>query len=140
MKIITKNQVETQALAKKLLAKLSGGMVLGLEGNLGAGKTTFTQGLAKALGIKANVTSPTFVLLKIYPAKHKTIKQLVHIDAYRLTSGTDLEAVGWQDYLNKDSLVVVEWADKVKAALPAKTKWLKFSLLPNEQHQIIFDF
>jgi tRNA threonylcarbamoyladenosine biosynthesis protein TsaE len=140
MKIITNNSRETQAVAAKIAKRLKGGEVLALAGNLGAGKTTFTQGLAKALGVKANVTSPTFVLLKLYSTKHQTIKQLVHIDAYRLTSGTDLEAVGWQDYSNKDSLVVVEWADKVKEALPAKTKWIKFSLLPNEQHQIIFDF
>ena len=136
MKIITKNSKETQDLAKKLLIKLSGGEVLALEGDLGAGKTTFTQGLAKALGIKDKVTSPTFVLLKIYKTKHTRIKQLVHIDAYRLNNATDLEAVGWQDYLNQDTLVVIEWADKVKATLPKTTKWLKFSLLPDESHQI----
>lgn len=136
MKKQTNSAQETQKLAKALVAKLHGGEVLALAGNLGAGKTTFTQGLAKALGVKASVTSPTFVLLKIYPTKHAKIKQLVHIDAYRLTNATDLEAVGWQDYLKPDSLVVIEWADKVKEALPAKTRWLKFSLLPNESHQI----
>lgn len=136
MKIITKNQKATQDLAKKLLTKLSGGEVLALEGDLGAGKTTFTQGLAKALGIKDKVTSPTFVLLKIYQAKHPRIKQLVHIDAYRLNNATDLEAVGWQDYLNRDTLVVIEWADKVREALPRNTKWIKFGLLEDERHQV----
>lgn len=136
MKKQTNSAQETQKLAKALVAKLHGGEVLALAGNLGAGKTTFTQGLAKALGVKASVTSPTFVLLKIYPTKHAKIKQLVHIDAYRLTNATDLEAVGWQDYLKPDSLVVIEWADKVKEALPKTTKWLRFSLLPNEKHQI----
>lgn len=136
MKIITKNSKETQDLAKKLLARLSGGEVLALEGDLGAGKTTFTQGLAKALGIKDKVTSPTFVLLKIYKTKHPRIKQLVHIDAYRLNNATDLEAVGWQDYLNKDTLVVIEWADKVKEGLPRETKWIKFELLEDERHQV----
>lgn len=140
MKIITKNKEETQALAIKVAKQLKGGEVLALEGDLGAGKTTFTQGLAKALGVKANVTSPTFVLLKIYKTKHTSIKQMVHIDAYRLNTGTDLEAIGWQDYLRPDTLVVIEWADKVKSAIPAKIKRFKFSLLANDKHQIIGDF
>ncbi len=136
MKIITKNQKETQSLAKTILKTLSGGMVLALEGGLGSGKTTFTQGLARALNVRDKVTSPTFVLLKIYKTKHPTIKRMVHIDAYRLRNGADLLAVGWQDYLNQETLVVVEWADKVKEVLPPSTKWLKFSLLANESHQI----
>lgn len=140
MKKQTKSVQATQKLAEILATKLKGGEVLALVGDLGAGKTTFTQGLAKALGVKKIVNSPTFVLLKIYKTKHPKIKQLVHIDAYRLGSGADLEAVGWRDYLNQDSLVVIEWADKIKEVLPKSTKWLEFSLLPNESHQIIVDF
>jgi tRNA threonylcarbamoyladenosine biosynthesis protein TsaE len=136
MKIITKNKEETQALATKIAKQLKGGEVLALQGDLGAGKTTFTQGLAKALGVKVNVTSPTFVLLKIYKTKHISIKQMIHIDAYRLNTGTDLEAIGWQEYLKPDTLVVIEWADKVKSVIPKQTKWFKFKLLANDKHQV----
>jgi tRNA threonylcarbamoyladenosine biosynthesis protein TsaE len=109
------NPKDTAQIAKEIAKNLIGGDILGLIGNLGAGKTTFTQALGKALGIKQNITSPTFVLMKIYPvSSHPTIKQLCHIDAYRITGEADLLAIGAQDYIGEpDTLAIIEWADRI---------------------------
>jgi tRNA threonylcarbamoyladenosine biosynthesis protein TsaE len=141
MKITTTSPKETLAFAKNFARTLKGGEVIGLIGDLGAGKTAFTQGLAKGLGIKAKVNSPTFVIMKVYEVKRQKTKdkrpnrsasivksqlskvtKLVHIDAYRLNSGKDLEAIGALDYFGQpDTIVVIEWADRVKEILPKKS-------------------
>jgi tRNA threonylcarbamoyladenosine biosynthesis protein TsaE len=136
MRITTKNEKETQKLAEKIAKDLRGGEVLALVGDLGAGKTTFTQGLAKALGVKTRVNSPTFVVMKLYKPKHPTIKNLAHIDAYRLGDEIDLKQIGWDDFQDKQSVVVIEWADKAKNILPKQTVWLKFVLLKNGSRAI----
>jgi tRNA threonylcarbamoyladenosine biosynthesis protein TsaE len=101
---------------------------LGLIGPLGAGKTTLVQYLAKALGVKQTVNSPTFVLLKEYSIRGK-FKKIIHIDAYRLSSEWALLEIGLADYLvDKKNLIVIEWADKVKKILPLKTIWLTLYL------------
>ncbi len=108
----------TESLGRKIAQTLIGGEALALTGNLGSGKTTFVKGLARGLGIKQIITSPTFVLMKVYKAKHKSIKQLVHVDCYRVP-GVELTAIGLGDYLNQpDTVVVIEWAEK----LPKKFK------------------
>ena len=127
-----------QAWAAELATKLPAGTVLALEGDLGAGKTTFTQGLARGLGVKVMVNSPTFVLLKIYKTKVKKFKKLIHLDAYRLNSGADLTAIGWQDYLRPENLVVVEWADRVAAVLPKNSLILKFTLAGGRRRLLTF--
>ncbi|MDD5043791.1 MAG: tRNA (adenosine(37)-N6)-threonylcarbamoyltransferase complex ATPase subunit type 1 TsaE [Patescibacteria group bacterium] len=125
-KYITKSERETIVLGKKIAAGLRGGEVLGLTGDLGSGKTVFTKGLAKGLGIKKNITSPTFVLMKVYKIQNSTfvpssgrgkfkIQNFVHVDAYRLNNERDLLDIGLGEYLgDKNSVVVIEWADKVK--------------------------
>jgi tRNA threonylcarbamoyladenosine biosynthesis protein TsaE len=111
---ISKSQAETEKIAKELVQKLQGGEVLALVGNLGAGKTVFVKGLAKSLGIEDNITSPTFVLMKIYQTQHEKIKRLVHVDCYRLEKNEDLAEIGLADYLNDpENIVVIEWADRV---------------------------
>ncbi len=110
----SKSQAETEKIAKELVQKLQGGEVLALVGNLGAGKTVFVKGLAKSLGIEDNITSPTFVLMKIYQTQHEKIKRLVHVDCYRLEKTEDLAEIGLADYLNDpENIVVIEWADRV---------------------------
>jgi len=114
--IITNSLDETKLLAKDFVKNLKGGEVLGLVGDLGTGKTVFVQGLAEALGVKEIVNSPTFVLMKIYTIRDTryVIRNLVHIDAYRLDSFDQLKEIGIEEYLNqKDCVVVIEWADKV---------------------------
>lgn len=125
MKIISHSEKKTQKIAEKFSKKLQGGEVIGLIGELGAGKTAFTKGLAKGLGIKKVINSPTFVVMKVYPVVHKTIKQLVHVDAYRVKSTEALIGIGLEDYINStDSVVVIEWADLVEEMLPKRKKIL----------------
>ena len=118
-KYLSQKPEDTFALGEKLAASLNGGEVVALYGNLGAGKTAFVQGLAFALGVKNKVNSPTFNIMKVYKTKHQKIKQLCHIDAYRLSGFQDLLDIGIQDYLEDENVVVViEWADKIKEILP----------------------
>lgn len=136
MKYVTASEKQTFSLAKKFAKKLKGGIVLSLVGDLGAGKTIFTKGLAAGLGIKKNITSPTFVLMKKYDVKCQwsNVKCLVHIDAYRLRSYKDLLAIGAKKYLGKPNTVtVIEWAGKVKRILPKKTIFVKITQKNNKR-------
>ena len=104
--------------------------VLALSGDLGAGKTTFTQTLARLLGITESITSPTFVIMKKYEVEgDPRFRHLVHVDAYRLNSIEELQVLHFETELGEaNSLVVVEWAEKVREILPADTKWFDFDL------------
>lgn len=154
--ITTTSAKQTFNFAKKFALKLKGGEVICLIGNLGAGKTIFVKGLAACLGIKKNITSPTFVLMRVYPIKSRLlggaqsvfnrvnkirnlksplrqsfseaseIRNLVHIDAYRLKSAKDISAIGAEEYFGRSGTVtVIEWADKVKKILPKKAIFVK---------------
>lgn len=139
MTFFSASEKQTLNFAKKFSKNLTGGQTLGLIGNLGAGKTVFTKGLALGLGIKKNITSPTFVLMKVYPIKSKSIKQLVHIDAYRVKSTSDLTAIGAEEYFSRpDTIIVIEWADKIKLILPKKTRLIKIYSQKNNLRKIIF--
>ena len=136
---ITNSPQETKELAKDFVPKLKGGEVLGLIGELGAGKTVFVKGLAEGLGIKATVNSPTFVLMKIYDSQKSGVKgqNLVHVDAYRINRPGELLAIGLGEYLsNKNSLVVIEWAEKVKKILPSNSIIINFNIRNNNQRII----
>jgi tRNA threonylcarbamoyladenosine biosynthesis protein TsaE len=138
MQKITNSEKETFAFAKSFAKKLKGGEILGLVGDLGAGKTAFTKGIAAGMGIKKNITSPTFVLMKIYNINSKLSalggsasggknqnSKLIHIDAYRLKSRKDLTAIGAEEYFNRpDTITVIEWANKIKKILPKKAKFV----------------
>ncbi len=130
MNKITNSEEQTFGLAKEFAKTFKGGEIIGLTGNLGAGKTIFTKGLAAGLGIKQTVNSPTFVLMKVYQIRHpkSDIRELIHIDAYRIKSGQDIIAVGAQEYFNRDDVVtVIEWADKIKKILPKKTRYISIN-------------
>jgi len=131
--ITTKNQEETMSLAAEIAQNLRGGEVLALSGELGGGKTTFTKGLAEALKVEESITSPTFVMLKYYPAKLSDGQniELVHIDAYRTETIEDIRSVGIEDFLSAaqrgsapegrdDVIMVVEWAEKIREILPIR--------------------
>ncbi|PKL72132.1 tRNA (adenosine(37)-N6)-threonylcarbamoyltransferase complex ATPase subunit type 1 TsaE [Candidatus Kuenenbacteria bacterium HGW-Kuenenbacteria-1] len=136
--IISKSSLETHKIAKKLIKELKPGNVLTLEGNLGSGKTCFTQGLAQALGIKKIITSPTFSLLKIYPIKHMgKIKKLYHFDLYRIYNGKELLDLGFNEILEKkDGIIVIEWAKRAQKILPKKTININFKFI-NENTRVI---
>jgi len=121
MQFETKSPKETQKLGEKLAKKLTGGEVIALFGDLGSGKTIFVQGLAKGLGIKRKITSPTFVFMRQYPFFLKRIPMtFYHIDLYRGESDQDFEALGLEEIFAPDAIVVLEWAEKIKKELPKK--------------------
>ncbi len=122
-KIITKNEKETLDFAKNFAKTLKGGEIIGLSGNLGAGKTIFAKGIAQGLNIKDNINSPTFVLMKVYNTPGKIIKKLVHIDAYRLKNPEDLKAIGALDYMQReDTLMLIEWIENIETIIPKKVQ------------------
>ena len=129
-KHITKSPKETRELGHSVLNRISlsgqkDAMVITLEGELGAGKTTFVKGLAKILGIKAKVKSPTFTLMKKYKLpkgrKLKAKNYLYHLDCYRLKNHKDLLVLGIKDILkDKDNLLLIEWPERIRKILPKK--------------------
>ena len=111
----TKSAAETQALAAELAADMPPGTVLCLHGDLGAGKTCFVQGLAKALGVRRPVGSPTFTLINEYRGQTR----LAHIDLYRIRGAGDAFGLGLEEYLfHFDGIVAIEWAERVAELLP----------------------
>lgn len=142
MEIITKTEEETLRFAQKYAQGLKPGQILGLSGELGAGKTVFTKGLAKGLGIQQNVASPTFNLMRLYeirePAANPEIKKFCHIDAYRVESEFEVIDAGVEDYMGKeDTLTVVEWADKIGDILPGRTVHISFKILEDNSRKIV---
>jgi len=115
----------TWRVAEQVASRLPDGGVIALQGEMGAGKTTFVQGLARALGIQRPVTSPTFTLVSEYAGGRL---RLVHMDLYRLREPDDLLAIGFQDYLERGSLIAVEWPERAGDLLPPGTLWVSLTL------------
>jgi tRNA threonylcarbamoyladenosine biosynthesis protein TsaE len=100
------------------LSEIEGAMVVGLSGQLGAGKTALTKEIAKIMGIDREVTSPTYVIMKIYETKDERWSRLVHIDAYRLEDGQELQAIDFEKIVSdKKNLVIIEWPENVESIL-----------------------
>lgn len=140
---LSKNTTQTQKFAAKIVADLlvkksiKGAAVLALAGELGAGKTTFVQGLTKVMRIKGRVTSPSFVIMRRFKLYDLRFKNLFHIDCYRLDRSEDLVNLGLIEILkNPENLVVIEWADKVKKIIPKNAIWLKFKWISENQRKI----
>ena len=131
---IVKSQVETEKIAKQLAKTLKGNELLALSGNLGAGKTFFIKALGKALGVKENISSPTFVLMKVYDLKDS--RKFVHVDCYRLNGQEDLFEIGLEDYLVHNNIIIaVEWADKIRN-LPERAIKINLELLEDNKRKI----
>jgi tRNA threonylcarbamoyladenosine biosynthesis protein TsaE len=134
-KYITKSNLETQKLAEDF-AKSFTGNVIALSGSLGTGKTTFTQGFAKGLGIKDKIISPTFVLIRQHKIP-KTKKTLFHIDLYRLENQEEFKNLGLVDLFNNNNdIILVEWAEKAKNLLPKNTIWIHFNSIDLNTRQL----
>ena len=114
MEFITNSPQETEALGQKLGQMLPAGTVIAYRGDLGAGKTAFTRGLARGLGIQDPVTSPTYTIVNEYLGGRIP---LFHFDMYRLHSAEDLFDIGWDDYLERQGICAVEWSENVEEAL-----------------------
>ncbi|MEJ0001734.1 MAG: tRNA (adenosine(37)-N6)-threonylcarbamoyltransferase complex ATPase subunit type 1 TsaE [bacterium] len=121
---ISKNIKDTEKIAEAFLRELAEkkhakAAVVGLYGDLGAGKTAFVKHAAKLLGVTRKVSSPTFVIMKKYPLKGKAHKTLFHIDAYRLKNEKEIEILGWKDIISsKENLIFIEWPERVQKAMP----------------------
>ncbi len=147
MKIVSKSEKQTIILGKKFAQHLQGGEIIGLTGNLGAGKTVFIKGMAQGLKIKQIITSPTFVLMKVYKTNKREseanlhesqIQWFCHIDAYRLKNGQDLINIGVKDYLCRpDTVTVIEWAERVKNILPKNKISVKIKTGEKNDQRII---
>ena len=114
MKFITNSEEETERLGARLAVKLEPGAVIAFTGDLGAGKTAFTRGLARGLGIPDRVTSPTYTIVNEYEGGRLP---LFHFDWYRLSDAEELFDIGWEDYLSRGGVCAVEWSEKVADAL-----------------------
>lgn len=118
-----------ESLARELANKAEAGDIIALEGDLGTGKTTFTKAFAKALGVKENVSSPTFNIVKEYRSGKLP---LYHFDVYRLSDGEELLDIGAEDYLDGDGVCVIEWADIVRDVLPDEVINISIEYAENE--------
>ncbi len=138
---ISKSLYDTQHIAEKVIASLrpkeNQATIIGLIGNLGAGKTTFTQAAAKTLGITETVTSPTFILEKLYKLENQRFETLIHIDAYRLDGGAELAKLNWAEISgNPKNLILVEWPERVADILPLDIKKISFVFIDEQTRQI----
>ena len=114
MVFLTNSPEETEAVGQRLAERLHPGTVIAYEGDLGAGKTAFTRGLAKGLGAQERVTSPTYTIVNEYLSGRLP---LFHFDMYRLESADDLWDIGWEDYLQRGGVCAVEWSENVREAM-----------------------
>ena len=133
----TNSALETKEFAKNLAKNFSGGGVIALFGDLGAGKTTFAQGFGEGLEIKDKITSPTFLVIKQYPIPNQK-NFFYHIDLYRLEN-IDLKNSGLEEILTEDSnVVLIEWADKIIDHLPDSAKKIELRRSDEDFHEIFF--
>jgi len=111
--------------------------VLALQGDLGAGKTAFVKSLGKELSISDNVTSPTFVIMKLFDVSNSKYKKLIHIDAYRLDNEKELEVLGWREIIkDPKNLVAIEWPERVEGLIPSSAIRIKFEFVDEETRNV----
>jgi len=150
LKYLTKSPAETkkrgEVLAKNLLKKkiFKRALILGLEGDLGGGKTTFLQGFVKGLGIKERITSPTFIIMKRFKLPDYLIARssnFYHIDCYRIQKTKDILDLGFKKIIkNPSNIVAIEWADKIKKILPKGSISLQFEFIDKKSRKIVIKF
>lgn len=130
MEFYTASAQETEQLGQRLGQKLKPGAVIAYSGDLGAGKTAFTRGLARGLGIEDPITSPTYTIVNEYPGKIP----LFHFDMYRLGSSEDLFDIGWEDYLTRGGVIAVEWSERVEDALGEVENLIRIHIHRDPEH------
>ncbi len=139
------NLQDTQKIAFDFVSKLQrigdkGAYIIGLYGDLGTGKTTFMKSVAKAFGVEEDVTSPTFVIEKIFKLQDKSFERLVHIDAYRLESSHELLNLGWKEVSeNPKNIIFIEWPEKVADILPKDMQHIYFTHVDESTREISFE-
>lgn len=131
--IYTSSPEETIEAGKKLGSRLTGGEVIAYKGGLGAGKTTFTRGLALGMGLEDNVSSPTFAIVNEY---HGNGPSLYHFDMYRISGGEALETTGFFDYMSDSAVIAAEWSENIEDELDGNTLTLTIESVGEEQRKI----
>ena len=109
---ISRSEAETEMIGERFAKQLTGGTVVAMYGDLGAGKTAFVRGMARGMGLTCRVSSPTFTIVNEYEGE----RELIHFDMYRLESADELFDIGWEDYLARGAVCAVEWSEKVEDA------------------------
>lgn len=145
-KYITYSAIQTKNLGKKIAQKILNcseqgekAVVIALKGDLGSGKTTFLQGLAKWLGIRNRILSPTFVLMKRYEMPN-TKKRFYHVDCYRIKKASDLSALNLEKlFLNPQNIIAIEWAERIEKILPPGTIVLDLKIKGQRQREILIN-
>lgn len=137
--VITQSVSETHQLAQSFVEELSAkNRIICLTGDLGSGKTTFTQGLLGAFGAQKPYTSPTFTIMKEYDVKSPTFSQIYHIDAYRIT-GNDMVELGWSDIVaDEKTLIIVEWPEHIKDILPEAVQKISCTWISDNERKYVF--
>jgi len=136
IRIITHSPEETIKTAEKLGAFIKAGDMIAYKGGLGAGKTTFTRGIAVGMGLGDNVTSPTFALVNEYRGENIT---LYHFDMYRIESEDDLESTGFYDYPFEENAAAIEWSENIAQFLPKDTIYITINALGEQEREIIIE-
>ena len=129
---ISSNENVTLDLGRNFSKQLKPGFVIGLNGNLGSGKTTFIKGILEGLHCKDNVTSPTFTLINEYDADYKVL----HVDFYRENNITRWKNIGFEEMINKDDIILIEWSNLIPKLLPKDIHILAFEHLNSNQRKI----
>ena len=139
---MSKGLKDTQKIAEDFVKKLSlhnhdNALIVGLYGDLGSGKTTFTQDIAKIFGITEDITSPTYVIEKVYDIENTAFKKLIHIDAYRLESAKELISLGWEEIAaDPKNIILVEWPERVADILPVNHIKINFTFISENEREI----
>ncbi|MDR5659808.1 tRNA (adenosine(37)-N6)-threonylcarbamoyltransferase complex ATPase subunit type 1 TsaE [Serpentinicella sp. ANB-PHB4] len=137
MRCVNINELkETEKIAKKLGQLLSAGDILCLQGDLGAGKTTFTQSLAKGLEVEDHVTSPTFTIVQEYEGR----LPLYHFDVYRIGDPLEMESIGYEEYFFGQGVCVIEWAYLIEEILPEDRLWIEMKYVDENKREICFKY
>lgn len=131
---LSNSEKETEKIAADFAKKLSGGEVIAYTGNLGAGKTCFTRGLARGLGFKGDVSSPTFALVNEYRGGRL---DLFHFDMYRISGFEDLYSTGFFDYISENGVIAVEWSENISEILDEKTIFIDIRQAKSQNSRII---
>lgn len=131
--VITHSRAETEAFAAKLAEGVSGGTVIAMRGDLGAGKTCFTSGFARGLGYDGDVNSPTFALVNEYIGGRLP---LYHFDMYRVGGWDDLYTTGYFDYLEENGVMIIEWSENISSALPGDVVTVTVKTLGENDREI----
>ena len=135
--LVSESVEATRAIAARLGRRASAGDVICLEGELGAGKTTFIQGMGEGMGIDAPITSPSFVLVREYPGGEGRLP-LYHIDLYRIGSVQEALLLGLEDYLYGEGISAIEWAEKVAELLPGERLWVRLKYWGEGKRKLFF--